>query len=208
VGLKLCSLCKNEKAYSEFYRKKGECKKCSIEKQKRRYREKNPEKRKHGRNATLNIGERYASLSVIKRVENSKRNKAQWLCKCDCGNNRICETSPVLAGKIKSCGCVNGTKKPKANGYYRRGYKFLKMREHPNADSWGFVAEHVKVMSDTLGRKIRKHEVIHHKNGIKTDNRIENLELWTVLHPRGQRVSDMIEFCKKYIGEYAPAMTI
>lgn len=51
-------------------------------------------------------GQRFGRLIVIKRVENNKNNKVQWLCKCNCGNITYLSTSALTTGNTKSCGCL------------------------------------------------------------------------------------------------------
>ena len=56
------------------------------------------------------IGQKYGRLTVIERYKNSKNNRVQWKCKCDCGNYKIVTSSDLRSNKIKSCGCLRKEK--------------------------------------------------------------------------------------------------
>lgn len=76
----------------------------------------------------------------------------------------------------------------------RTGYVVVYQPDHPNAKSNGSLYEHVYVMSMHLGRPLVTGENVHHKNGVRFDNRIQNLELWSVSQPAGQRLEDKIKW--------------
>lgn len=65
--------------------------------------------------------------------------------------------------------------------------------------------EHQVVMEAHIGRPLVKQENVHHKNGHRSDNRLENLELWSTGQPRGQRAIDKLVWAREIVALYGEA---
>ena len=78
----------------------------------------------------------------------------------------------------------------------KEGYAYIKTRR-------GWVTEHKLVMEERLNRPLDVSESVHHINGVRDDNRPENLELWMQPQPRGVRVSDTVMWAINVLQRYA-----
>jgi len=94
-------------------------------------------------------------------------------------------------------------KKSTGRVYDKTGYVLIRTQKG-NARKGRYTMEHRLVMEETIGRKLEKHENVHHINGVKDDNRPENLELWSRVQPNGQRVEDKVQYALEILRQYAP----
>ena len=147
--------------------------------------------------------------------------KQRWkTVKCfQCGQEKTIHSCEAEEHKLHFCnmdcqkiwrsqrllGKNNHKWKPEGHTYNAPvGYRYIKCSNHPFSIRDGVVLEHRYVMEQYLGRHLFPDETIHHKNGVKTDNRIENLELWSSAHHKGKKIIDVVPYCVEMLERYAP----
>ena len=122
---------------------------------------------------------------------------------CALHRSRILRSGSPDAPKCEFYNCnkfsINKSSKPRCKDH--KGYK-TKQGYRVILIDGEYIKEHRHIMEQKIGRSLLPSETVHHINGIRDDNRIENLELWSNSHPAGQRVEDKIAWAKEILKIY------
>ena len=149
-------------------------------------------------------GKRFGRLVALAPRQPKKSKALRWMLVCDCGNTHESNSSNLRTGRVQSCGCLHKERTARARwkgGKYTHSSGYVYVYEPGTGKR---TTEHRSVMQEQLGRELLPGESVHHKNGIRNDNRPENLELWSNRQPSGQRVVDKIAYAKEILSLYEP----
>lgn len=89
-------------------------------------------------------GQKYNMLTIIKQSGINKQNRAMWLCRCDCGNEKILAGHDIINGSTKSCGCL-AKETRKENFSKRWENKIKKVKKPKRIIKYGKMTRHLKI---------------------------------------------------------------
>lgn len=119
------------------------------------------------------------------KISASNKGKVSPRKGCHLSEETKRKISEAHKGKFTERSQFGGHKKKRSDGYI-----YIYTPDHPYSSKDGYVMEHILVMENHIGRYITKDEVVHHKNKIRNDNRIENLQLMTFKEHSGLHMKE------------------
>ena len=148
-------------------------------------------RKRYGKDMTARVIRKKPVQGDCEFPECNRRVRAQGLCASHYEQKRLgLELRPILSRVEYRDVVPVGTKTHMEAGHIR-----VKTEN-------GWRREHTLVMEEYIGRPLRSDELIHHKNGDRADNRIENLDLCVKRQPPTQRVKDQVAWARQILADY------
>lgn len=148
-----------------------------------------PASPKYGIEASpLSLGE----TRTIGEIGRQGNHKCIWSACIECGEERwvrrLASGKPLFLKCLKCSNIAKGLERRKSDAIYYGGYILVLLERddffYSMAKKAGHISQHRLVMAEFLGRCLHSWEIVHHKNGIRDDNRLENLQLMTISEHR------------------------
>lgn len=146
-------------------------------------------------------GQRFGRLKVIgRRYLNTKDRHTRWLCKCECGIERIVDKSSLISGKTRSCGCLRKGRAGKPRlGYgvanMRRTIEGYKRHAKKRGLEWSLTEERFKEIAQKdcyyCGAKPNNIRKAHGYNGDYIYNGIDRVD-----NIKGYIIDNIVPCCK------------
>lgn len=150
---------------------------------------------------SIKLARSFCSRACWEASRNREHNKVDFTCaRCGslfqrwpsqrqqraAGGKVYCSGTCRAAGRVYATGKDHPQWKEDGGRTMRSdGYMYVTRKEHPKATKDGYVLEHRAVVEDSIGRLMESHETVHHINGDRADNRLENLQLRSGKHGKG-----------------------
>lgn len=129
-------------------------------------------------------GLKFGRLTVIEfsHLAMPPQQNAYWRCLCFCGTTTTASANSLNSGHTASCGCL---RKGPTNGNWKggktvssHGYVLVRVGvDHHLAHITGYAYEHRVKAEKKIGRRLQSGEIVHHKDGNKQNNSLDNLEV-------------------------------
>ena len=148
-------------------------------------------------------------MDIEKQRKKHREAQTQWLHRRDkpcplCGKPMIYSSKTCHSCYLKIM-CERNLAIGRKNAIQTdRGYRLLYAPLYPNARKDGYICEHRYIMEQHIGRQLEKDEFVHHLNGIRYDNRIENL---AIVNKHNHEYHTLLRLCRKRIRHLEEQLT-
>lgn len=149
-------------------------------------------------------GQIFGKWSVISFAYSKAGQGCFWKCQCICGREKPISACSLRNGTSTGCRHCATKHRGRTRAWTGNPWKsdsgYVKQWATDGKEVW----QHRVVMEEHIGRNLLPSETVHHKNGIRDDNRLENLELRMGNHGKGQNIKDRVFDALRLLDLYNP----
>lgn len=151
-----------------------------------------------GRRTTIEMtGQKYGLLTVLKRSGSTLRNRAAWLCQCDCGNKTVVNGMALRTNHTKSCGClqITAVSLPHGQASFNRLFSQTKREAKYRKYEWQLTKEQFRILTSQpcfyCGTEPKQGGLRKDCNGLYLHNGLDRVD-----NKRGYTLDNVVACCK------------